>query len=80
MSTRAVSGVQSYSPCVPEQIQESMELREGALDAVQDGVVLEGTVSGWRRRGAGCRERLGQGGVGTAKTAILQLILRRQKV
>lgn len=43
-----MSGVQSYAPCVPEQIQESMELREGALDAVQDVVVLEGAVSGRR--------------------------------
>lgn len=69
-----------YAPCVPEQVQESMELREGALDTVQDSVVLEGTASGWRRRRARCCERLGQSGIGTAKTAILQLKLRRKRL
>lgn len=79
MPSRVASGVQSYPPCVPEQIQESMELRERALDAVQDVVVLEGAVGGRRRRGAGCRKRLRQSGVGTAKTAILQLVLRTER-
>lgn len=74
-----MSGVQSCAPRVPEQIQESMELRKRALDAVQDVLVLKGAGSGWRRRRAGCSECLGQSGVGTAKTAILQLILRRKR-